>query len=127
MTFRILATAAAAVAAGTATLALATRQPAAAGPALPDGMAPVALPVELVPVVRETHYGVLESHAGRVVNRRSSALGFDRSADFAARSIAEARAQAEGQKALEAFLQRKPAPWTGGDDWPGLPAIDEDP
>ena len=53
-------------------------------------------------------------------------LGFDRSADFAARAIAEARAQAEGQKALEAFLDRQPAPWTVGDDWPGLPAIDEE-
>jgi methylglutaconyl-CoA hydratase len=53
-------------------------------------------------------------------------LGFDRSADFSARAIAEARAQVEGQKALEAFLDRKPAPWTGGDDWPGLPPFEED-
>lgn len=48
-------------------------------------------------------------------------LGFDRSAEFSAHAIAEARSLPEGQKALEAFLNKKPAPWTGGDPWPGLP------
>jgi len=51
-------------------------------------------------------------------------LGFDRSADFAARAIAEARAQPEGQQALAAFLAREPAPWTTGEDWPGLPPLE---
>jgi len=49
-------------------------------------------------------------------------LGFDRSADFAARAIAEARSQSEGQKALEAFVNKKSAPWTEGVPWPGLPS-----
>jgi methylglutaconyl-CoA hydratase len=51
-------------------------------------------------------------------------LGFDRSAEFTARAIAEARAQPEGQQALAAFLDRKPAPWTGGDVWPGPPPFE---
>jgi hypothetical protein len=51
-------------------------------------------------------------------------LGFDRSAEYAARAIAEARAQPEGQKALAAFLDREPAPWTAGDAWPGLPPFE---
>jgi len=52
-------------------------------------------------------------------------LGFDRSAEFAARAIAEARSQPEGQKALEAFLNKKPAPWTEGEGWSGLPAEED--
>ena len=39
------------------------------------------------------------------------ALGFEESREFTARMIAEARTSPEAQAALDAFLQKRPAPW----------------
>ena len=44
-------------------------------------------------------------------------LGFARSGEQAARQIAEARANPEAQKALEAFLAKEPAPWAEPTEW----------
>ena len=44
-------------------------------------------------------------------------LGYSRSAEQAARMIAEARTGSEGQAALAAFAARQPAPWRTGDNW----------
>lgn len=52
-------------------------------------------------------------------------LGFDRSADFCARMIAEARAKPEAQAALPAFFAGRPAPWIVGWPW-RLPPLDPD-
>ena len=51
-------------------------------------------------------------------------LGLARSAEFCARMIAQARTGAEGQAALAAFNERRPAPWAGSVAWelPPLPA-----
>lgn len=51
-------------------------------------------------------------------------LGLARSAEFCAGMIAQARTGAEGQAALAAFGERRPAPWAGTIAWelPPLPA-----
>jgi len=46
--------------------------------AAPGAEGPVPLPVSVQRVERITSYSVAETHAGRVVNRRASDLGFDR-------------------------------------------------
>jgi len=51
------------------------------------------------------------------------ALGFDRSLDFTARMIAEARTSDEAQAALAAFFAKKPAPWAT--DAAGSPAAED--
>jgi methylglutaconyl-CoA hydratase len=45
-------------------------------------------------------------------------LGFDRSLDFTAQMIAEARTSAEAQAALQAFFRKEPAPWAKDTEWP---------
>jgi methylglutaconyl-CoA hydratase len=45
-------------------------------------------------------------------------LGFDRSLDFTARMIAEARTSEEAQAALAAFFAKEPAPWARRIPWP---------
>ncbi len=45
----------------------------------PTGAATPALPVELLEIRENAEYAVLRTHAGRVVTRRESALGFERS------------------------------------------------
>jgi methylglutaconyl-CoA hydratase len=47
----------------------------------------------------------------------AASLGYDRSADFAAQSIAEARTGAEAQAALQAFFARETAPWRSDALW----------
>lgn len=47
-----------------------------------------------------------------------SALGYERSLEFTARMIAEARAGDEARAALAAFLGKEPAPWREVADWP---------
>jgi len=51
-------------------------------------------------------------------------LGLARSAELCARTIAQARTGAEGQAALAAFGERRPAPWVAAEGWtmPPLPA-----
>lgn len=44
-------------------------------------------------------------------------LGLARSAEFCARMIAQARTGAEGQAALAAFAERRPAPWAADIAW----------
>ncbi len=51
-------------------------------------------------------------------------LGFERSLDFTARMLAEARAGEEAQAALAAFLRREPAPWAAGAEAWKLPPLD---
>ncbi len=48
----------------------------------------------------------------------SVTLGFDRSSEFTAKMIAEARTSREAQAALSAFFAREPAPWTQAAEWP---------
>lgn len=50
-------------------------------------------------------------------------LGYDRSAEFCAKSIADARAKPEAQAALPAFFAGEPAPWAAGEPW-RLPPLD---
>jgi methylglutaconyl-CoA hydratase len=47
----------------------------------------------------------------------SVSLGYDRSVDFTAQSIAEARTGAEAQAALQAFFERASAPWKQDEPW----------
>ena len=49
-------------------------------------------------------------------------LGLARSAEFCARAIAEARTGAEGQAALAAFNEKRPAPWHAAAAW-ALPPV----
>jgi methylglutaconyl-CoA hydratase len=56
-------------------------------------------------------------------------LGFAKSAEVCARMIADARTKPEGQAALKAFFDKKPAPWISNEPW-SLDAADsseEDP
>ena len=46
------------------------------------------------------------------------ALGFERSLDFTARMIAEARTGQEAQAALRAFFAKQNAPWAQDVRWP---------
>ncbi|MFO7607799.1 MAG: enoyl-CoA hydratase-related protein [Candidatus Krumholzibacteriia bacterium] len=54
-------------------------------------------------------------------------LGLGRSAELCARMIAQARTGAEGQAALAAFADRRPAPWAVPEPWrlPPLPGREE--
>jgi methylglutaconyl-CoA hydratase len=45
-------------------------------------------------------------------------LGFERSLDFTAQMIAEARTSHEAQAALQAFFRKDPAPWAQDAEWP---------
>ena len=45
-------------------------------------------------------------------------LGFERSLDFTAQMIAEARTSPEAQAALAAFFAKEPAPWSTDISWP---------
>ncbi len=45
-------------------------------------------------------------------------LGFERSLDFSARMIAEARTSGEAQLALQAFFAKQTPPWAVTDPWP---------
>jgi len=45
-------------------------------------------------------------------------LGYERSLDFTAQMIAEARTSAEAQAALAAFFAKEPAPWAKDVAWP---------
>lgn len=56
----------------------------------------------------------------------AESLGFNRSAELTARMIAEARTRPEGQAALAAFGEKKPAPWVSDRTWPGVPAAPEE-
>ena len=47
----------------------------------------------------------------------AQSLGFARSAEVCARMIADARTKPEGQAALGAFFDKKPAPWIGSEPW----------
>jgi methylglutaconyl-CoA hydratase len=53
-------------------------------------------------------------------------LGFSRSAELCARLIAQARTGVEGQAALKAFAEKKPAPWAAQGPWTLPPAPGED-
>jgi methylglutaconyl-CoA hydratase len=57
-----------------------------------------------------------------------ASLGYARSAEQAARMIAEARTGPEGQAALAAFTERRPVPWLGDEPWtaPAWPGADEE-
>lgn len=48
-------------------------------------------------------------------------LGYARSAEQAARMIADARTGPEGQAALAAFAEKRPAPWVRDEDWTAPP------
>nr|MEE4267208.1 enoyl-CoA hydratase-related protein [Candidatus Krumholzibacteria bacterium] len=47
----------------------------------------------------------------------AQSLGFSRSAELCARMIADARTKPEGQAALQAFFDKKPAPWISAEPW----------
>jgi RND family efflux transporter MFP subunit len=61
-----------------------------------DGEAASALPVQVQRVERISSYAVFETHAGRVVNRRASDLGFDRSGRLDEVAFEEGDRVAEG-------------------------------
>ncbi|MCP4292553.1 MAG: hypothetical protein GY780_12055 [bacterium] len=51
----------------------------------------------------------------------AQSLGFTRSGELCARMIAEARTKEEAQAALQAFFEKKTAPWVQEDSWAGVP------
>ena len=100
-----------------------TAEPLDAGDALRLGLVDrLAEPGGLDEAVERTVRAVLEcgpDALGRCKSLVDGAvsLGYDRSAEFAARMIAEARTGREGQAALKAFVAKEKAPWSGAADW----------
>ncbi len=83
----------------------------------------------LDPLVNATVEALLAGGAAALGQAKSlvdgvQTLGLSRSAEFCARMIAQARTGAEGQAALAAFAERRPAPWAVDIAWelPPLPA-----
>ncbi len=66
-------------------------------------------------VVRSLLLGGAAAH-GRIKQLLEGleSLGFERSLDYTARMLAEARTGPEAQAAMAAFLRKEPAPWTEG-------------
>jgi methylglutaconyl-CoA hydratase len=86
---------------------------------LVDRVAEGGLDQEVAAVVRTLLAGGPEAQ-GRIKQlvEGSVAIGFERSLEFTARMIAEARTGDEAQAALAAFLAKAPAPWAADADWP---------
>jgi len=104
-----------------------TAEPLSAADALRLGLVDrLAEPGGLDAAVEQTVRAVLECGPAALSLCKSLvdgvvSLGYDRSAEFAARLIAEARTGREGQAALKAFAAREKAPWVTTEAW-SLPA-----
>jgi methylglutaconyl-CoA hydratase len=107
-----------------------TADPISAAEALEIGLVDrlVGTPEELDGLVNTTVQSLLRGGPAALSLCKSllegtQSLGFARSAELAARMIAEARTKEEGQAALAAFAAKKPAPWVAEEAWE-LPAED---
>jgi len=86
-------------------------------------------PDALDPLVNATVAALLAGGAAALGQAKSlvdgvQTLGLSRSAEFCARMIAQARTGSEGQAALAAFGEDRPAPWAANIAWalPPMPA-----